>query len=119
GAGVAWARGPPARGGSRAAVPARELPAELLEPVDRRRGLAREHGNEPAIRGLVARLPDVLGVQVGRVVLAERGLDPSLRLRRVAGLQRPLRRKADPCAGALRRNCGRKARGPAADHEYV
>ena len=73
-----------------AAVLARELDAALLEPVDRAGRLARQDLDEPPVGGLVRALPDVLGVLLRRVVVAERGLDPALRLRRVAGLQRAL-----------------------------
>src|SRR5206468_12347645 len=75
-----------------AAVLLRERDPELLEPVDRRRGLARQQLDEPQVRRLVARAPDVLRVPSGRVVLAERGLDAALRLRGVTGLDRALGR---------------------------
>jgi hypothetical protein len=45
-----------------AAVLARELDAELLEPVDRAGRLGGQDLDEPAVRGLVRALPDVLGV---------------------------------------------------------
>ena len=102
-----------------AAVLARELDAELLEPVDRRRRLRREHLDEPPVGRLVARLPDVLGVLLGRVVLAERRLDAALRLRRVARLERALRRERDARARALGGHGGGEAGGAAADHEHV
>src|SRR6266576_4257174 len=73
-----------------AAVLARELNPELFEPVDRTRRLTCQQLDEPAVGGLVRALPDVLGVLLGRVVAAEGGLDPALRLRRRAGLQRAL-----------------------------
>ena len=101
------------------AVLPRELDAELLEPVDRRRRLGGQHRDELAVRGLVARLPDVLGVLLRRVVLAESRLDAALRLRGVARLQRALRRDRDPRAGALRGNGRGEAGGAAADHEHV
>ncbi len=98
---------------------ARELDAELLEPVDRGRRLGGEHLDEAAVGGLVRALPDVLGVQLGRVVGAERGLDPSLRLRGVARLERALRGETDPRPCPLGRERGGEARGPGADHEHV
>ena len=102
-----------------AAVLARELDAELLEPVDRGRRLRREHLDEPAVGRLVGRVPDVLGVLLGRVVLAERGLDAALRLGRVARLERSLRRQRDAGARALGGDGGGEAGGAAADHEHV
>ena len=102
-----------------AAVLARELDAELLEPVDRVGRLGGEDLDEPQVGGLVRARPDVLGVLLGRVVLAERGLDAALRLRRVARLERALRRERDARAGALGRDGRGEAGGPAADHEHV
>ena len=95
-----------------AAVLARELDAELLEPVDGAGRLGGEHLDEPPVGGLVRALPDVLGVLLGRVVLAERGLDPALRLRRVARLERALRRRAR--RGRRRARRTRRRRGPEA-----
>jgi hypothetical protein len=89
-----------------AAVLTRELDAELLEPVDRRRRLARQHVDETPVRGLVRAPPDVLRMLLRRVVVAERGLNAALRLRGVARLERSFRRERDPGAGALRRYGG-------------
>ena len=102
-----------------AAVLARELDAELLEPVDRGRRLAGEDLDELPVGGLVRGLPDVVCVLLRRVVLAEGCLDPALRLGRVARLQRPLRGERDPRAGPLRGDGRREAGGPATDHEHV
>ena len=102
-----------------AAVLARELDAELLEPVDRARRLAGQHLDESPVGGLVRALPDVLGMLLGRVVVAERGLDAALRLRRVAGLDRVLRDEPDACSGPIGGHGGGEARGAAADHEHV
>src|SRR5207244_13482716 len=55
-----------------------ELDAELLEPVDRAGRLGRQHLDEPPVGRLVRAPPDVLGVQLGRVVLAKGGLDSPL-----------------------------------------
>src|SRR5713101_5533021 len=46
-----------------------ESDAELLEPVDRARRLARQDLDEAHVGRLVARAPHVLGVLLGRVVL--------------------------------------------------
>src|SRR5439155_3397537 len=97
----------------------RELDAELLEPVDGALRLARQHLDELPVGGLVRTLPDVHGVDLRRVVLAERRLDPALRLRRVAGLQRSLRGQRDPRLGAFSGDCGGEPGGPATDHEHV
>ena len=87
-----------------AAALARELDAELLEPVDRRGRLAGQHLDQPPVGGLVRGAPDVLGVALGRVVGAEGRLDPALGLRGVVRLQRALRRDRDARAGAARRD---------------
>src|SRR5439155_21407658 len=79
-----------------APVLARELDAELLEPVNRARGLAGQHLDEPPVGGLVRALPDVLGMLLRRVVGPERRLDAALGLRGVARLEGALRRKRDP-----------------------
>ena len=50
-----------------AAVLARELDPELLEPVDRARRLAGQDLDQPPVGGLVRGAPDVLGVLLGRV----------------------------------------------------
>ena len=108
-----------AAGEAVAAVLARELDAELLEPVDRVARVAGEHLDEPHVGALVGAAPDVRRVLLGRVVLAERGLDPALRLGGVAGLDRALGREPDARARAL---CGHRcgeAGGAAADHEHV
>ena len=63
--------------------------------------------------------PDVLGVQLGGVVVPERGLDAALGFGRVTGLQRPLGGKRDPRAGALGRERGGETRGAAPDHEHI
>src|SRR5712691_5244249 len=87
-----------------AAVLGRELNPELFEPVDRARRLTRQHLDEPPVGGLVRALPDILGMLFRRVVVAEGGLDTALRLRRVAGLQRPLGGEGDAGARAVRRD---------------
>ena len=115
----ALARRAAAAGEAVAAVLARELDAELLEPVDRGRRFGGEDLDQPPVGGLVGRLPDVLRVLLGRVVVTERRLDAALRLGRVAGLQRAFRRQRDACACALGRDGGGEARGAAADHEHV
>ena len=102
-----------------AAVRTCELDSELLEPVDRRRRLAREHLDESRVRGLVRAPHDVLGMDLGRVVLAECCLDPALSLRGVARLERRLRREGDARSRTFGRDgCG-EAGGTAADHEHV
>ena len=90
-----------------AAVLPRELDAELLEPVDRTLRVAGQDLDQAHVGALVRALEDVSGVLLGRVVVAERRLDAALRLGRVAGLDRALRRQADARAGAL----GRDGRG--------
>src|SRR4051794_2543519 len=87
-----------------AAVLARELDAELFEPVDRARSFRREHLDEAPVGGLVGALPDVLGVLLRRVVVAEGSLNAALGLRRVAGLQRALGGEGDAGTGPMRRN---------------
>src|SRR5439155_9780618 len=62
-----------------AAVLARELHPELFEPADRPGSLGRQHLDQVAIGRLVRTLPDVRGVLLGRVVVAEGSLDPTLR----------------------------------------
>jgi hypothetical protein len=102
-----------------AAVLLRELDSELLEPVDGRCRLGGEDLDEAHVGRLVARGPDVPAVELGRVVLAEGRLDPALRLRGVARLDRALRRQRDAGAHVLGRDgCG-QARGPAPDDEHV
>jgi hypothetical protein len=115
----ALARCAAATGEPVAAVLARELDAELLEPADRGGRLGGEDLDEVPVGGLVGGVPDVLGVLLGRIVLAERGLDAALRLGRVARLQRALRRDGDTRAGAVRRDGGGEPGGAAADHEHV
>jgi hypothetical protein len=115
----ALARRAAAAGEAVAAVLARELDAELLEPVDRIGCLGREDLDQLPVRGLVRGVPDVLRVLLGRVVAAEGGLDAALRLRRVAGLERALRREPDARAGADGGDGGREPRGAAPDHEHV
>src|SRR5205085_11089584 len=95
------ARGAAASGEPVAPVLSREFDAELLEPLDRGLRVAGEHLDEPHVGRLVARRPHVLRVLLGRVVLAERGLDAALRLGRVARLQRTFRRDRDARAGSL------------------
>src|SRR5207248_6838087 len=102
-----------------APVLARELDAELLEPMDGRRRLRSEDLDELHVRGLVRALPDVLRVLLGGVVLAEGGLDAALGLRRIAGLERALRRDRDTGAGLRGGHGGREAGSPASDHEHV
>ena len=102
-----------------AAVVAGELDAELLEPVDRALRVAGQHLDEPHVRRLVRALPDVRGVLLGRVLLAERRLDPALRLRGVARLERALGRDRDLRPGAVGGDGGGEPGGAAADHEHV
>ena len=102
-----------------AAVFAGERDPELLEPVDRRRRLRGQHLDEPRVSGLVRALEDVRGVELGRVVGGERGLDPALRLRRVAGLDRALGDEADARTGSLGAESGGETGGAAADDEHV
>ena len=109
----ALARRAAAAGEPVAAVLARELDAVLLEPVDRARRLAGQDLDQAPVRRLVRALPDVLGVLLGRVVVGERRLDPALRLRRVAGLQRSLGdqgRRARRLARRTRQRRGRTRR---------
>ena len=108
-----------AAGEAVAAVLSRELDSELLEPVDRAARVAGQDLDEPHVCALVRALEDVRGMLLGRVVVAERGLNPALGLGRVARLDRALRRQSDASAGTLGRDgCG-EPRGPAADHEHV
>src|SRR5581483_10090698 len=93
--------------------------AELLEPVDGARGLARQDLDQPQVGRVVARAEDVLGMELRRIVGAERGLDAALRLRRVAGLERSLRGDGDARACALRRDRRSEAGRAAPDHEDV
>ena len=93
-----------------AAVLPRELDSELLEPVDRALRVAREDLDEAHVGAVVRALEDVGRVLLGRVVVAERRLDPTLRLGRVAGLDRALRGEADPGARTVRGHCGGKSR---------
>src|SRR5204863_4977079 len=100
-----------------ATVLPREVDAQLLEPMDRRGRLRREDRDEPPVCGLMTRLPDVLGMLLGRVVGAERGLDASLRLGRVARLERTFRGDGDPCPGPLSRHGRRETGRDAPDDE--
>ena len=103
-----------------AAVLARELDAELLEPVDRRRRLRREHrrrGCRSAVSWLDFQTSSACCS--GESSLAERRLDPALRLRGVARLERSLGRERDARAGPLGGDGGRETGGAAADHEHV
>ncbi len=102
-----------------AAVLPRELDAELLEPVDRALRVAGEDLDEPHVGAVVRALEDVGGVLLGRVVVAEGGLDPALRLRRVAGLDRALGRDRHARARAFGGDGGGEPGGAAADHEHV
>src|SRR6185436_18962995 len=70
-----------------AAVLPGERASLLLEPGDRRGRLGREHLDEPQVGRLVRRAEDVLRVDLGRVVGAERRLDAALRLRGVVRLE--------------------------------
>ena len=115
-----FARRAAAAGEPVAAVLARERDAELLEPVDRtparRRSAPRRAACRPS-RASSARRPR-------RAARASRpapngGLDPALRLRRVARLERALRRERRARAGPLGRHGGREPGGAAADHEHV
>ena len=101
------------------AVRTRELDAQLLEPVDRRRSLARQHLDEPRIGRLVRASHDVLGMDLRRVVLTEGSLDPALRLGGVARLQRRLGGERDGRAGSVSRDGRCQSRGAAADDEHV
>src|SRR5205823_2944848 len=102
-----------------AVLVARELDAELLEPVDCGAGIARQDVDEGLVGRLVRGLPDVGRMLVGRVVVAERGLDPALGFRGVVRLQRALGREADARAGAVGGNGRGEPGGAAADHEHV
>ena len=81
--------------------------------------LGGEHVDEPAVGRLVRALPDVLRVLLGRVVLAEGGLDPTLGFRRVARLDGIFRNEGDARTRALRRDGCSKAGSAASDHEHV
>ena len=102
-----------------AAVRPGELDAVLLEPVDRAGGLGGEDSGELHVGRLVRAPPHILGVDLGRVVLAEGRLDPALGLGRVAGLDRALRSQRHAGAGALGGKGGREPGGAASDHEHV
>ena len=102
-----------------AAVLPRELDAELFEPVDRALRIAGQRLDEPHVGALVRALPDVGRVLLGRVVFAERRLDPALRLGRVAGLDRALGREGGARAAAFGRDRGGEPGGTAPDHEHV
>jgi hypothetical protein len=102
-----------------AAVLACELDAILLEPANRVRRLAGQDADEAHVGGLVRALPDILGVRVRRIVVAERSLDPALRLGGVAGLECALRDEPDPSAGALGSQHSGEPGGPASDYENV
>src|SRR5436305_14288762 len=114
-----FARRAAAAGETVAAVLASELDAELFEPVDRRRSLRREDLDELAVRRFVGGLPDVLRMLLGRVVVAESRLYAPLRLRRVAGLQRTLRRHGDPDAGSSSGDRCSEAGRAAGDPEHI
>src|SRR5262245_44898610 len=79
------ARGAAALREAIAAVLAGELDSELLEPVDGVLRLGREDLDETHVRRLVAGSPDILGVLLRRVVLAEGRLNAALGLGRIAG----------------------------------
>jgi hypothetical protein len=81
--------------------------------------VAGEHLDQAAVGGFVRAPPDVLGVELERVVLAERGLDAALSLGRVTRLERALRGDGDAGTRPLRRHAGGQAGGPAADHEHI
>src|SRR5262249_1429208 len=102
-----------------ATVRARELDAELFEPVDRRWRFGRQHLDEARIRGVVRAAHDVLRVYRRRVVRAEGSLDAALRLRGVARLQGRLRGDGDPRPRLNGRRPGGEARGTAPDDEHV
>ena len=102
-----------------AAVLARELDTLLLEPVDRLRRLRRQDLDEPPVGGLVRALPDVFGVDLGRVVVGERSLDAALRLRGVRRLEGSLRRDRHPSAGGMGAHGRGEAGGSRADDEDV
>ena len=113
------ARGTAATGEPVAAVLARELHSELLEPVDRRRRLGGENLDELQVGSLVRGLPHVLGVLLGRVVSPKGGLDAALRLGGVARLQRTLARQTHARTRSGGGDGRGEARGSAADHEHV
>ena len=115
----ALAAGAAAAGEPVAAVLARELDAVLLEPVDRARGLARQHLDESAVSRLVRALPDVLAVLLGRVVVAEGRLDAALRLGRVAGLERSLGDETYARVGLSGGHGSGQPGGAAPDDEHV
>src|SRR5205085_3587518 len=102
-----------------APILARELNPKLFEPVNRTGRLTRQHLDEPPVGGLMRAFPDVVRMLVGRVVDAESGLDPALRLRRVAGLHRSFGGERHACTRAMGRDGRRKPGRAASDHEYV
>jgi hypothetical protein len=102
-----------------AAVLARELDAELLEPVDRRRRLAGQELDEPPVGRLVRAPPDVRGVDLGRIIGAEGCLDTALSFCGVAGLERALRSQSHASACAFCRDRRGEPGGSRTDHEHV
>jgi hypothetical protein len=87
--------------------------------VDRAGSLGGEHLDKSAVGRLVRALPDILGVLLRRVVVAEGGLDPALGLGGVARLERALGHQRGPCGGPLCRESGGEPGGAAADDEHV
>jgi hypothetical protein len=102
-----------------APVRAGELDSVLFEPVDGGGRLAGQHLHEARIRRLVRALHYVLRMDLRRIVLPKRGLDAALRLRRVARLERRLRRKSYPRTGPLRRDGRGETSSAAAHDEHV
>ena len=103
-----------------AAVLARELDAELLEPADRATGASpvstsTSRGSAVSCEERSTSSACCSGESSG----AERGLDAALRLGGVVGLQRALRRERDAGAGALGGDSRSEAGGAAPDHEHV
>ena len=105
-------RGAAAAGQAVTAVLPRERTTELLEPGDRGGGLRGEHFHEVGVGRVVRRPHHVLRMDLRRVVLPERRLDPALRLRGVVRLERRLRGHRD--ANAPSRAAETAAASPAA-----
>ena len=101
------------------AVLAGEGAAALLQPGDRGRRLGGQHLHEAWVGRVVRGAHHVLGVELGRVVLPDGGLDAPLGLGGVVRLERRLRRDRDTCPGAVGGHGGGEPARAAADHEHV
>ena len=113
------ARGAAAAREAIAAVLPRERAAQLLEPVDRRRRLAREHLDERRLRGLVGGAHHVLGVELGESSSPNAAWIPPCAFDELFACRVVFVATRDTRARALRRDGGGEARGAAADHEHV